>query len=359
VARLGETEAVKRFGQLYDAICDWDNLELAARRARKRKRYRWYAEDFELRRESVLREVHDELVAQRWQPAPYETFRIYDPKERLICAAPYRDRIVHHAVCNIVAPLLERSFIAHSYACRVGKGTGAARAHCRQLVKRYRYALKADVTKYFASIDHAILKAKLRRHLKCAPTLALLDRIIDSWQTTDEPPAWFAGDELLTPLARPRGLPIGALTSQLFANLYLSRIDHLIEEELRPGGYARYTDDLVLFADSKCFLWNALDRLREEMAAERLQAHPVKCRVLACRDGVPFLGFRFGPDWTRVLPDNVRRFHRRLAALRRAVQAERSRLTAAWPTMLGWFQFVREQPGSAGLVLAECRRQVF
>jgi hypothetical protein len=110
---------VKRFGHLYDAICAWDNLELAARRARKRKRYRWYAEDFELRRESVLREVHDELVAQRWQPAPYETFRIYDPKERLICAAPYRDRIVHHAVCNIVAPLLERSFIAHSYACRV------------------------------------------------------------------------------------------------------------------------------------------------------------------------------------------------------------------------------------------------
>jgi hypothetical protein len=116
---------------------------------------------------------------------------------------------------------------------------------------------------------------------------------------------------------------------------------------------------LVLFADSKCFLWDALDRLRAEFAAERLQAHPLKCRVLACRDGVPFLGFRFGPDWTRVLPDNVRRFRRRLAALRRAVRTERSRLMAVWPTMFGWFQFVREQPGGTGLVLAECRRQVF
>ncbi|MBM3861981.1 MAG: RNA-dependent DNA polymerase [Verrucomicrobia bacterium] len=350
---------MKRFGNLYERICSWDNLELAARRARKRKRYRWYAENFELHRESVLREVRDELLGQRWQPAPYVTFRVYDPKERLICAAPYRDRIVQHAVCNIIAPLLERSFIGHTYSCRAGKGTGAARTHCRQLVKQYRYALKADVRKYFASIDHAILKAKLGRHIKCRPTLALLDRIIDSWQTTDQPPAWFADDDLLTPLARSRGLPIGALTSQLFANLYLSRIDHLIEEQLRPGGYARYTDDLVLFADSKRFLWDALDRLRAEFATERLQAHPVKSRVLACRDGVSFLGFRFGPDWTRVLPDNVRRFHRRLAALRRAVRAERRQLTRVWPAISGWFQFVREQPGSAGLVLAECQRQVF
>jgi retron-type reverse transcriptase len=349
---------MKRFGNLYGQICSWENLELAARRARKRKRYRRYAEDFELRRESVLRELHEELVAQRWQPAPYRTFRIYDPKERLISAAPYRDRIVHHAVCNIVAPLLERSFVAHSYSCRSGLGTGAAREHCRQLAKRYRYALKADVTKYFASIDHARLKDKLRRHLKCAPTLALLDRIIDSWQTTDQPPLWFEGDDLLSPLVRPHGLPIGALTSQLFANLYLSRIDHLIEEQLRPGGYARYTDDLVLFADSKRFLWDALERLRTELAAERLRPHPVKCRVLACRDGVPFLGFRFGPDWTRVLPANVRRFHRRMTGLRRAVCANREKLAEVWPSMFGWFQFIREQSGSEGLVLAECRRQV-
>lgn len=350
---------MKRYGNLYERICSWDNMERAAHLARRRKRYRIYTENFELRRESVLRQLREELLEGSWQPSPYRSFRIYDPKERIISAAPYPDRIVHHAVCNVIAPILERTFIDHSYSCRVGKGTAAAREHCRQLVKRYRYALKADVSKYFASIDHEILKAKLRRQIKCRPTLEILDRIVDSWQTTEEPPAWFKDDDLLTPSERPRGLPIGSLTSQLFANLYLSRIDHLIQEEIRPCGYARYTDDLVLFSDSKKFLWDALARLREEFENERLKAPPRKCRVLACRDGAPFLGFRFFPERTRVLRENVMRFRKRMTRLQHRVKADREARREIWSSMFGWFQFVREQSGGEGLVLAECRRQRF
>ncbi len=350
---------MKRHGNLFEQICSWDNLERAARLSRRRKRYRLYTENFELRRETILRELREELLSGSWQPSGYRSFRIYDPKERIISAAPYPDRIVHHAVCNVIAPILERSFIDHSYSWRIGKGTGAARERCRRLVKRCRYALKADVSKYFASIDHEILKTKLRRHIKCCPTLEILDRIVDSWQTTEEPPAWFVGDDLLTPTARPRGLPIGSLTSQLFANLYLSRIDHLIQEQIRPEGYARYTDDLVLFSDSKKFLWDALARLQMELEEERLKAHPTKCRVQACRDGVPFLGFRFFPERTRVLRENVMRFHKRVSHLRRTVNRDRREIAKVWPSMRGWFQFVREQSGGEGLVLAECRRHCF
>ncbi len=240
---------MKRAGNLYDSICSWDNLELAARKVRKRKRYRRYAEDFELKRESRLIALHDELVAETWQPGAYTTFKIYDPKERLICAPAYPDRIVHHALCNVIGPILERSLVDHTYSCRVGLGTGMARKRCHSLVRKNSHVLKLDVRRYFPSIDHAILKNKIHRLIKCSQTLHLIERIIDSWHESGSEPVWCHGDELLTPSERPHGLPIGALTSQLFANLYLSSLDHYVQEFIRPSGYVRYTDDLLLFSN--------------------------------------------------------------------------------------------------------------
>ena len=349
---------MKTFGQLYPAICSWENLELAARRARQGKRYRLYAEEFELRRESILREIRVELLAERWQPRPYETFVIQDPKRRLICAPCYRDRIVHHALSNVVAPLFERSMCAHSYSCRVGKGTTAARARCRWLVANRRFALKLDVRSYFPSIDHLLLKEKIRRHIRCRPTLALMDDIIDSWSDPEIPPRWFEGDDLLAPAGRPRGLPIGALTSQLFANLYLNQLDHFVEEHIQPAGYLRYTDDLLLFAHDKPFLHEAFKLILQKFAAERLAPHPTKCRVHACREGIPFLGFRFFPARVRVLRANRLRFERRMSLLRRQVGDGRP-VADIGPRMFAWFQFIREFASNEGLVRAESRWHIF
>jgi RNA-directed DNA polymerase len=350
---------VKRTGNLYEKICAWDNLERAASRARKGKRYRRYAEDFELKRESKLAHLHAQLLAGSWRPGPYTTFTIHDPKERLICAPSYPDRVVHHALCNIIAPILERTFIDHSYSCRVGLGTGAARTRCRSLVRQYSHVLKLDVRRYFPSIDHAILKDKLVRLIKCRPTLRLCDAIIDSWSDVGGQPVWQDGDSLLTPAGRAHGLPIGALTSQLFANLYLSRLDHHIQERLKLGGYIRYTDDLLLFSNDKRKLHQAMADVKGELRAERLLPHPTKCRVHACREGVPFLGFRYWPDRVRVLKANRLRFEKRLRGFRRTLQGDRSQLPQVWPSMFGWFQFVREYPANEGLVMSECRHHSF
>lgn len=350
---------MKRVGNLYDAICSWDNIELAACRARRGKRYRRYSENFELKRESRLFQIRDKLLSESWQPGGYTTFTIHDPKERLICAPSYPDRIVHHALCNVIAPVMERTFIDHTYSCRVGMGTGAARTRCRDLVRRYSHVLKVDVRRYFPSIDHDILKEKVARLIKCRSTLRLVDTIIDSWRSTEENPVWDVGDDLLAPAARVHGLPIGALTSQLFANLYLSRVDHYIQEQIKPGGYIRYTDDLLLFSNEKSALHGALGRIRALFREERLLPHPKKSRVHACREGVPFLGFRYWPDRVRVLRANRIRFEKRMRRHRRAVRQDRHTLVEVWPSMFGWFQFVREFPANEGLVLEECRRHSF
>ena len=270
---------MKRAGGLFERIIAWENLERSARKARRGKRFRLYVEEFELKRETIIRQLHDELASESWRPQTYRTFTIYDPKQRLVSAPAYRDRIVHHALCNVIAPVLERSMSAHSYSCRVGMGTGAARRECKRLVARYRYVLKMDVQKYFPSIDHAILKGKLARVIKCPPTLRLIGVIIDTWRDGEEPPRWFPGDDLLAPACQPHGLPIGALTSQLLANLYLTRLDHLIEEHIKPSGYVRYTDDLLLFSDSKDRLKTARERLVREMVVERLKPQDRKSVV--------------------------------------------------------------------------------
>lgn len=287
-------------------------------------------------------------------------FTIRDPKERLISAPAYRDRIVHHALCNVIGPVLERSMVAHSYSCRKGLGTGAAREKCRQLVARHSHVLKMDVRHYFPSIDHGLLKDKIRRHVKCRPTLGLCDVLIDGWRSEGEVPVWRPEDDLFSAAERPRGLPIGALTSQLFANLYLGRIDHAVEEHYRPGGYVRYTDDLMLFGDDKRRLGEIRNALLAEFERERLRPHPTKCRVHACREGVPFLGFRYWPGRVRVLRKNRLRFERRMAGFRRGLRKDRAAVVPKiWPAMFGWFQFIREYGVNEGLVRAECRRQVF
>jgi retron-type reverse transcriptase len=179
-----------------------------------------------------LLNLHRELTTESYQPGEYVHFTIHEPKRRLISAAPFRDRVVHHALCNVIEPIYERKFIDDSYANRQGKGTHAALDRCTQFLRRYHYVLQCDVQQFFPAIDQAILKQILARTIACAPTLDLCERIIDSGQgvlTGEYALRWFPGDDLLA-AARPRGLPIGNLTSQFWANVYLNELDEIIQE---------------------------------------------------------------------------------------------------------------------------------
>ena len=223
---------------------------------------------------------------------------------------------MHHAVHTVVAPLFERGFIDHSYANRVGKGTHRAVARYERLRNRYRYVLRGDVYRYFPAIDHAILKADLRRRIACRRTLAVVDRIIDGSNRQEAVHHYYPGDDLFTPYERRRGLPIGNLTSQLFANVYLDRFDHFVTEVLRAP-YLRYVDDFALFGDdaAELDLWRA--RAASFLAGRRLSLHPEKTHVARTSEAASFLGFVLRPRVRRRLPEeNVRRFRNRLRSLR-------------------------------------------
>jgi retron-type reverse transcriptase len=221
---------------------------------------------------------------------------------------------VHHALMNVLGPVLERGMIFDSYANRAGKGTHAALDRFTHFARRNRYLLHGDIRLYFPSIDHEILKRLLERRVKCGPTLELAARIIDGSNPQVDAVAYFPGDDLFTPHERRRGLPIGNLTSQWLANFYLDGLDHFVQERLRPRGYLRYVDDFVLFADDKRSLHAARDSISRHLEGLRLRLHETKTFVAPARAGCRFLGFVVTP-WVRKLrAENVRAFRRRLRA---------------------------------------------
>ena len=219
---------MKRYGNLWPEIVAFENLLLAARKAQKGKRFRPNVLAFNHQLETQLIQLQQDLATKIYRPGPYKTFTIREPKHRLISAAPYRDRVVHHALCNVIVPLFERSFIDDSYANRLGFGNHRALQRFIRFARSSRYVLQCDVKKYFPSIDRKILKSLIRRKLKCPDTLWLIDLILDSSSPQEPVVEYFPGDDLLVPVQRPKGLPIGNLTSQFFANVYLNGFDHFV-----------------------------------------------------------------------------------------------------------------------------------
>lgn len=236
---------MKRYGNLWHQIIDFENLLEAARKAQRSKRFRPNVLAFNYTLEDQLLRLQHELQTQTYQPGDYRTFRIFEPKPRLISAAPYRDRVVHHALCNIIVPIFEQTFIDDSYANRSGYGTHRALRRFTKFARSHRLILQCDVQKYFPSIDHEILKAVIRRKIKCPETLWLIEQIIDRSNEQDPVLHYFPGDTLLTPNERRKGLPIGNLTSQFFANCYLNGLDHFVKEDLKAKCYLRYVDDFA------------------------------------------------------------------------------------------------------------------
>jgi len=336
------------------------NLFDAASRAAEGKKSRPDVALFRANLEPELFRLRRQLADGSYRPGRHHTFRIADPKPRLISAAPFRDRVVHHALTNVLEPVFERRFIPWSFACRKGLGTHKALALARRACARYSCVLKLDVRKYFPSIDHRILMDLLARVVRCPDTLRLIEIIVESSHPESSHPEsshpesshpessypessypessypessypessypesshspndalqYFPGDTLFTPLERRRGLPLGNQTSQFFANVYLNPMDHMIVRNLRPGVYARYVDDFLLFSDSREELNEMHLRIGEFLDRYRLTLHPGKSRVYRCRDGFPFLGFRLFPTHARLARPNVMRFRRRLRQL--------------------------------------------
>jgi retron-type reverse transcriptase len=299
-------------------IASRENLLLAYMAARRAGRVRPAATRFEFLREEGLEQLRRELLARTYRPGPYHSFTIHEPKRRVISAAPFRDRIVHHALVRVLEPIFERRFIHDSYACRRRKGTHAAVDRAERMTASRRYVLSTDIVRFFPSVDHAVLLGVLGRVIRCRRTLDLISLILEGGADvlrSEYPGTLFPGDDLLS-LLRPRGLPIGNLTSQFFANCFLDPLDHFAKEDLRVRAYVRYADDFRVFHDDPGVLREIRDRMMGFAAGLRLVFHDRKTRIAPCRIGVPFLGFVLFPDGRRRLRrEGVRRFRRRLRSL--------------------------------------------
>jgi retron-type reverse transcriptase len=306
---------MKRVGNLWYKIIDFENLLTASKKAQKGKRFHEDVLRFNYDLEGELFDIRDELMEKTYQPGEYKTFEISEPKKRMISAAPYRDRVVHHALCNVIEPIFEKSFIYDSYANRKGKGTHKALDRFVKYFRSSQYVLKCDIVKYFPSIDHEILKNLLRQKIKCKDTLWLINLIIDNSNPQILANEYFAGDSLFTPFERKKGLPIGNLTSQFFANIYLNQLDHFIKDELGIKKYVRYVDDFAIFSHDKLFLKKLRQKIEMKLEKYRLRIHPVKSRITRVKYGENFLGFRIFPNKIRVKSDNLRRARRRMKDL--------------------------------------------
>jgi len=334
---------VKTYTDLYPTIASFENLHLAFRKAAKGKRGQQAVAAFEFNLESNLCRLEEELLQQSYQPGPYRSFYIRDPKHRLVSAAPFRDRVVHHALCNVIEPIFERTFIGASYANRVGKGTHAALNHAQKLAQRYPYVLQCDIEQFFPSVDHAILSGILERKINDPPVQWLMQQILRSGRgVLDEvyQPTLFPGDDLFA-LSRSRGLPIGNLTSQFWANVMLNQLDQFIKRELRCQGYLRYVDDFLLFADNKPQLWKWKKAIISYLAGLRLTLHEKQSTVYPVTNGIPFLGFRLYPGYRRLKRRNGIAFARRLRMNWRKVQTGAMSYAELHRRVRGWIAHVQ------------------
>ena len=320
---------MKRIGRIWDKVVVMDNLYAAFCKARKGKRHRPDVAQFSLNLEQALCELQSELVSGQYAPGAYRQFTIYERKPRVISVAPFRDRVVHHALMNVLEPLLDKRFIPDSYACRQNKGVHKAVDRYQQFAREYAYVLKLDIRRYFPSIDQAILKQQLTRRIKDRPVLALLNRIIDNGPHTHAPVLFFPGDDLVSVSERRRGLPIGNLTSQFFANLYLDEFDHWLKETKRVKGYLRYVDDIYLLGNDKRQLWALREDIAEKLQGIRLTLHADKTQIYRTTERVDILGYKLSRYRRWLRNDNGFRFQRRLQRMSRLYQTGET----DWPSL--------------------------
>lgn len=319
----------KTHNNLWPQITSFDNLYQAYMEARRGKRYQPDVLDFEWNLEENLIQIQNELIWHTWTSGRWREFYVYDPKKRLICAPPFRDRVVHHALVRTIEPLFERKFIFDSYACRKGKGIHAAVQRLQYFLRRAQrnwgrvYVLKGDVSKYFPSINHDRLLQILARTIRDRDVLWLCEQIVKQCGFTA------------------RGIPVGALTSQLFANVYLDRLDHYIKDNLGIKYYIRYMDDFIILGQSKQSLRNLLHEIETFLACELCLMLNPKTAISPASRGVDFCGYR---TWaTHILPRkrNVRRARKRFKWLAKAYAQGKVGLDYVRPRLMSFLGYMK------------------
>ncbi len=268
----------------YDNIISLENLLISWKEFLRGKRKRKDVADFSVRFMDNILKLHHELVTKEYRHGSYYAFKINDPKPRDIHKAKVRDRIVHHAIYRLLYPYFDKKFVYDSYSCRLDKGTHRAINRFRHLARKASkndtktvWILKCDIKKFFANIDHEILKAILKKSIKDKDIIWLLENVIDSFHT---------GNDLDI------GLPLGNVTSQIFINIYMNELDQFIKRELKVKYFIRYADDFVIFNDNKQYLTDLVPKLSEFLEKKlRLSLHPKKLYIKTLSSGVDFLGW--------------------------------------------------------------------
>ncbi len=305
---------------MYQSLCSFSELYYAYCRARKLRRQKRCVVRFEQSLEHNLGYLLHALSTKTYYHGMYREFIVCDSKKRLIRAAPFSDRIVHHVVCAHIEPLFEKRFIYDSYVCRKQKGTHRAIRRLKKFMygvsrgyTRRAYFLKLDISKYFQSIDHEILYVLLTRVIEDVDIRNLLRLIIDSSYDSNRG-------------GRKKGIPIGNLTSQLFANIYLNELDHYAKEHLYCRYYIRYMDDIVICSEDKHQLHDIRDAL-QTFLTERLllTIHPHKVFISPITTGIPFLGYILFPHYIRLRTSTIKRCKRRIKKY--VIQLQKNKIT--------------------------------
>jgi len=288
---------MKRANYLMEQIIEPENLRLAYWKASKGKRHKHQVRMYANELDSHLCKLRSDLITGEIEVGKYHIFTIFEPKERKICASAFDEQVLHHALMNVCHDHFEKAQIFDSYASRIGKGTHAAIRRAQEFSRSNKYYLKLDVKQFFASIHHEVVKYQLTRLFKESSLRAILGKITDSYNDSDE-----------------RGLPIGNLTSQYFANHYLSGLDHFVKEILKVKHYVRYMDDMVLWNDDKGKL-KAAHTYITEFVEDKLLCTLKPAQLNTIRLGLPFLGFRIFPHHVRLTQSSKKRFIKKFKKL--------------------------------------------
>jgi hypothetical protein len=307
----------KKHRNLIDRITTIENLRLAYEKTARGKKMSFGYLEFKEYAEANLLLIQEELKDNAYKIGDYREFVIYEPKPRLISALDFKDRLVQHAVCNVVSPIFEKTLMPNTFACRVGYGThaGARFVQSRLRHGQYKYFLKTDYSKYFPSIDRPILHKMIERKIACNATLAILREII--------PPDG-------------KGIPIGSLTSQLFANVYGNAADRFIHFDLKQREWARYMDDIVLLGNDKDELMDSFLRIND-FSMNLLELRIGKWQISPTSRGVNFLGYRIWASHKLLRKDSVTRAKRKIARfLKTNDQESLKKFTASWSGHAKW-----------------------
>jgi len=307
----------RKYRNLFEQIVSPENMALAYKKTMKGKRRTWGYLEFKEYDQANLLALTQEIASGEYQPDPYQEFMIYDPKKRLISALPFKDRLAQHALCNVIAPIFDKTLLPYTFACRDGLGTHAGVRHIQSLMRRHKptHFIKTDYSKFFPSIDRAILHKMIRKKITCRKTYDLLCKFIPQ-------------DGV--------GLPIGSLTSQVFANVYGGLIDRYIHFELGYRHWARYMDDVIILgSDVDCMRDDVSNIMR--FSDKEMNMRLSKWQVAPISRGVNFLGYRIWPHYKLLRKDSVQRAKRKIKAMQARNDSESmEKFLAAWYGHASW-----------------------